>query len=104
MTLPSSVFEVAPVCARTWLTVVRISSSLICCGKYFSMILISTTSFAASSGRFPVVNCSKESFRDLISLPTIWMTSASVASFFSFPDTSNFMMAAFSMRSVSVTS
>lgn len=104
MTLPSSVFEVAPVCARTFVTVARISSSLICCGRYFSMILISAASFAASSGRFPAVNCSKESFRDLISLPTIWMTSSSVASFFSFPETSNFMTAAFNMRSVSVTS
>lgn len=104
MTLPSSDFEVAPVCAIICVTVARISSSLICCGKYFSMIFISVASFAASSGRLPAVNCSKESFLDLISLPMIWMTSASVASFFSFPETSNFMMAAFSMRSVSVTS
>src|SRR2546426_12597946 len=76
----------------------RISSSEAAAGRYSSMILISASSFWASSSRPPFRNCSIESLRCFTRVPKIDRTSPSSSAFiFSI---SLFFTADFIMRSV----
>ena len=67
-------------------------------GMYSSITVISAASFAASSGRLPLVNCSMDSFRCLINVVNTWIACASVTG--RRWSISLFFKAAFTMRRV----
>jgi hypothetical protein len=60
--------EFAPVSEIALAMAASISASLAPAGKYDSMMASSLVSFAASSGRFPLVNWSIDSLRCLTSV------------------------------------
>ena len=76
MTLPMSDLLLAPVSATAVATMAETCSALMAAGRYFSRTTISALSFAASSGRPALSNCSIESLRCLICFRTIARASA----------------------------